>query len=413
MGSFHRWLYSIPLIVFASFSFAAPVTYETVRVGPSSYAPSGVKTPITVKINTAGVSKFHEIVPVASKSTIRKFALFAARRTPQGIAALAVIEALGYAFDDSTGEVIPGTEGHPGLDCSLGCYSATGENGYIYAPTKEGAAAAALKTRPNLAEFDRCESTGTHTARCYGISTSGTTLSNASALITNQTYTCPSGQIVIGSSCVSDLAPEWSTEVVPVDFDHLDNEIYKKLSSSDKTELTRFVVSSASPSGRFDTGSYPVSVTGTTSSQVDLYDRWPELSQAIASVVNASIADYLASLDDSVTVDPGDQEIVDTGSEFGPMDKDLPPFCTWAAWLCEPFLPTEQPELPTVDLEVPDYDSGLPSSASCPAPYQVVTGFGSWSITFDFACQLASAIRTPLLAISYLMSAFIVVGVRK
>src|SRR5690554_6772568 len=84
---------------------AANVTYETVRVGPGQYAPSGVQTPITVNVKGPGVSKFHQIVPVANPSTIGKLGRSLIRGGGVGIAVTGVITGLGYLVDQATGEI--------------------------------------------------------------------------------------------------------------------------------------------------------------------------------------------------------------------------------------------------------------------------------------------------------------------
>src|SRR5690554_1602367 len=84
---------------------AAPVTYETVRVGPGQYAPSGVQVPITQNVKTPGVSRYHQIVPVANPSTIGKLGRNLIRGGGVGIAVSGVITGLGYLIDQATGEI--------------------------------------------------------------------------------------------------------------------------------------------------------------------------------------------------------------------------------------------------------------------------------------------------------------------
>lgn len=151
-----------------------------------------------------------------------------------------------------------------------------------------------------------------------------------------------------------------------------------------------------------------------TKSSSQAQQEWPELAVALQTLQNAIVAE-LQHLQDPELNPPPNQEQIDLVEPVAPPipPTELPPFCQWASFLCQPFIATAQPEVPMLDIEAPQYDSGLPSSASCPAPVQIVTGFGSWEISYQFACDFASAIKVPLIAISYLVSAFIVVGVRR
>lgn len=52
------WGFCVLFLALPFTASAAPVTYETTRVGPSSFAPNGVTTPVTVKVQAPGVSKY-------------------------------------------------------------------------------------------------------------------------------------------------------------------------------------------------------------------------------------------------------------------------------------------------------------------------------------------------------------------
>lgn len=416
MGALYRWVYLVSLTFFPTLIFSAPVTYETVRVGAGAFVTSGIKTPITAKIAVNGAAIYHEVAPIVNKPAFRKLALFVGRRTPQGIAAMALIDALGYIFNPDTGEIEPATESHPGVFCENECFYAPHNSGTIFSSSP--LAAASMKLFDRGFQTQSCsviDSLGN--VSCVGIRTDGYTVTqNSQYRDTGIDHSCPSGQVYHSSDgCIIDT--QWSLVAPssgPVDLNDVDNALADGLSESQKREIIRYSVIQASPGGSFSTDDYPVSVSGSTGSQVQVLNAWPELAQALQNAINAEIAAYKASLDPTDTPSPDEQEIVDSGTTAPPLTEvEWPSFCTWAAWLCELPVLAEQPEVPTLDLEAPSYDSGLPGNASCPAPVQVVTGFGTWQITFQFACDLATALRTPLIAITYLMSAFIVVGVRK
>ncbi|MCS6760558.1 MAG: hypothetical protein MO852_17720, partial [Candidatus Devosia euplotis] len=195
----------------------------------------------------------------------------------------------------------------------------------------------------------------------------------------------------------------------------LSTQVLNGLSLSQKGMIISDSVTNASPRGTVQTENYPIALTSTNSTIQSLYDDFPELKNAMQTMLNAEIAAYLATVDPEFEVAPEDQQIVDEGTTAPPISPnlELPGFCEWATFICEPFIGGEQPDVPMLDLETPQFDSGLPSSASCPAPVQINTGFGNWEISYQFACDFASAIKVPLIAISYLVSAFIVVGVRR
>lgn len=82
-------------------------------------------------------------------------------------------------------------------------------------------------------------------------------------------------------------------------------------------------------------------------------------------------------------------------------------------WFEEPELDPTPIEVPTIESTPGDYDSGLPSSGGCPAGFTVNLGaFGSPTVSLQPLCDLASAIRPMVIAIAYLLAAFIVVGGR-
>lgn len=427
MRSFHRRSNLVSISVF-SFAWglcvlflalpftasAAGVTYQTTRVGPASYATNGITSPITVNVAPAGgVPRYQQIVPVAKAPTIGKLGRAAVRGGGVGIAVYGIVEGLGYLIDQASGQISKEQTiyGNPTGSRQLGSNQAT-------------KSAVPLSDLSPIYEF------------CSGASYCSIYAGTPNVSANARRWNCSNSNFPIGYStndptgpipstnayCYSadSTIPE-TTQIVPVsqsDLDYIDSGINSGLSLSQKGSLVAGALALASPRGDLDTSQYPLNPLTSSNSQIQqLYNDWPELRSALQLMLNAELAAVIATLDPSQQPSPDEQVIVDEGTTSPPMDPpvdfELPPFCEWATFICEPFVSDAQPEVPLLDLEAPNYDSGLPSSAVCPTPYQIVTGFGTWEITFDFACQMASAIRTPLLAIAYLMSAFIVVGVRK
>lgn len=411
MGSFRSWYYLVQ-IAFLGFlgifflfavplAHSAPVTYETTRVGPSSFAPSGVTTPVTVKVQAPGVSKFHQIVPAATPSTIGKFARKIVRGGGVGVAVYGIVEGLGYLIDQASGQIqkvetvpVPG-----GNTVTAQVISNIGIN-------------ASGKTEAQLQAYRDQYLTGTYNAEQLV----GNTLSLAS-------WNCPAGSAGISEfqqrfQCYTDLTyNDTVIDLDPSDYQVIDNALQNQLTLSQKSSIVSGALALAPPEGTVDSSNLPSVITTSNPKLQELYSDWPELKVALQQLVNAVATDYQATQDPGVTVPTEDQVIVDSGFNSPPpetpTDFELPLFCEWASFLCEPFIATSHPEVPTIDITAQDYDSGLPSSATCPEPYQIVTSMGTWTVTFQFACDLASAIRTPLIAMAYLMSAFIVVGVRR
>ena len=389
--------------IFVSPLSAAPVTYETVRVGPGQYAPNGVTSPVTFNVKTPGVSKFHQIVPVATPSTLGKLARKTLRGGGVGLAVGAAIEGLGYLIDKATGDInkLEQVEVSTPSDGGIQGTQLTAGNNYT------GTIPASALSWYNQAQYK------------FTITQNGEFKWWA--------WDCPAShpaaiqQIGHQVRCYQSVSTETQENIIdlsPEDYQRIDNQLNTALSLAEKTAIIRNALSKANPSGTVNTDNYPVTIVGNSSAQ-ELYSDWPEFKTLLQQLVNAQIASYLATVQPDFEVAPEDQVIVDNSTDFMPPDftlptLELPPFCEWASWLCEPFVGGDQPDVPMLDLEAPNYDSGLPSGGTCPQPYAFSTGFtGPIEISFQPACDLATAIRTPLIAISYLMAGFIVVGVRR
>lgn len=412
MRAFGRWLYIVPLMLFASVALGANYTYETVRTSPGAYTTTGVKTPTTVKFTPPSASpRFYQMVPTATKSVVGATARAALRGGPAGWAAAAavgaIVEGAGYVIDSATGEIQKPVE------------TVVPPPGAISAPagSRAGCSNAVLGT-PTYAN---CLSACNAMQYCF-------TWHTDVDRVSMDGWTCPASHPV-GYEVMELRLLCYPTEgevitdyidLDPSDWEVLEDEWWDGLSPRDKSSLMQWAITDASPRGTVDTDNYPVVVTSPNPSVQTLYDNYPEFQTMLQELLNAEIARWLALQDPTVELTEEEQRIVDTGSitepiptETGESVTDLPAFCEWASFICEPFVSTPHPDVPTVDLEVEDYDSGLPGTAMCPAPVEINTGFGQWEISLEPSCQFAEAIRLPLLAISYLIAGFIVVGVRR
>lgn len=157
---------------------------------------------------------------------------------------------------------------------------------------------------------------------------------------------------------------------------------------------------------------------------IGVAEIFPELGDEMDAVKDAFEASSAHSSNPSENPAPTEEQsiVVDSSSSERPsMSDGWPGFCSWATVVCdfidwfrtEPEEPEHVP-LPYLDLEIPDYDSGLPSSANCPSPLIIdLTLFGSHEFSYEPACDLATTIRPGVLAMAYLLSAYILVGVRR
>lgn len=385
MHSFRRWIYCLLFLI--SFPAYSAVTYETVRVAPGVYAPSGA-TQHDVTVSTRrpdGVTRYHNIRPTMPPSTLGRLGRAAVRGGPASIAVTGIIEGLGYLIDQATGDIkkVEIIQGAP----SGSFYLAEGD------------------------EFIWCRTFTT--ADCVSQAKSfqyyAPDYSNSDELRRwHYGWNCVNGGYGVslyqyGRQCFYN-EPELIENIIdldPSDYQIIDNALANQLTLQQKTDLARRIL---------------------TMTNSEIATIWPELSALAEAVRLAEQAIYDATLDPSVIPTPEQEAIVGDGSyqlpevypdSSGGGDGFWPAFCEWASFICAPFVESEHPPLPTADIDIDDYDSGLPDTAACPAPLEVVTNFGQWEISFDPACQFAESIRVPLLAISYLIAGFIVVGVRR
>lgn len=399
------WGFCVLFLVLPFTASAAGVTYQTTRVGSGTYVTNGITSPITVNVApSAGVSKYQQVRPVASPSTVGKLARGALRGGVAGVAVTGIVEGLGWAIDQATGD-ISRSAGNAYLVPLSGSWQYGSPIGHKGVSSTQAEAASHCAAQ-YCATYQTNETNWA--SRWWNCPDP---LYPVSAPYANEgdAYRC----YIQGSQLREQeiIAYPTSTQLQSIE-----QSIGSGLSLNEASRVLQYVVSDASPRGSLDTSQYPVILSSNNPLIQTLFSDWPELRVAYQNMLNAELAAILAASDPNFQPSPEEQVIVNNGSELPPLVPDtgqLPAFCEWASFLCEPFVDDPHPPIPILDLETPTYDSGLPSTASCPVPLDVVTGFGSWQISFQPACDLASAIRVPLTAISYLMAGFIVVGVRK
>jgi hypothetical protein len=422
MCSFRRRPHLVSLIVFSCawglcvFVLALPftasaagVTYHTVRVGPASYAPNGVTTPITVNVAPpGGVARYQQIVPTASNPSLWRLAKKVVRSGGgAGLLVTGAVEGLGYLIDQATGDIVKQESSYPipsggsirpsdRWDYSGCIEDDVPVTGHQYEQRKVGRFVGCASGKSLNVYRWNCDPNSDYP---YG---DPRTEYNYDTL--QRCFYSPFEEVIT------------EVRITETEETALSSQVLNALSLSQKGMIISESVTNASPRGTVQTDDYPIVLTSPNSIIQSLYDDFPELKVALQSLLNAEIAAYLATVDPEFQIAPEDQQIVDQGTTAPPMSpsSELPGFCEWATFICEPFIGGDQPDVPTLDLETPDYDSGLPSGGTCPQPYTFNTGFtGPMEISFQPACDLASAIRTPLIAISYLIAGFIVVGVRR
>lgn len=112
-------------------------------------------------------------------------------------------------------------------------------------------------------------------------------------------------------------------------------------------------------------------------------------------------------------------------AEQKPADEEWPKFCTWAGVVCD-FIDwfkkddttTDKPELPTEDVALPseNWNSGLPSDASCPSVPAISFSLMGQSVNQEVSigplCTAAEMFRPFVIALSVLIAAYIIGGVR-
>lgn len=389
-------------MLFSGLSLAVPVQYEATRVGAGSYTTTGFAKPVTIKFATAGVPKYQQIVPYVPPTTLTKFAKSALRGGVAGLAIHGAIEGLGYLIDQATGEVkkVETTE----IWSSDVRHRAVFDGGMLVnGTTPDDVCSQALAFKG-----------GRGTASLSGLSCIVSITSPKPA----KTYT---GMI----ECIRGCSVEYEDEIIdldPSDWARVDGAM-EGLNNRSKDSLIDKILRAIGVSGVSDTDNFPADITSSNTKTKQLYEDWPQLHDALKLALNARLAEWLASNNPEFEVTPEMQDQIDQGLIAPPpvvppgdiiVDFELPDFCTWASWVCKAFIATDHPDIPMMDIEEPTYDAGLPTDASCPAPVSVTLSvFGTHELSYQPICDLAAAIRIPVIAISYLISAFIVVGVRR
>lgn len=143
------------------------------------------------------------------------------------------------------------------------------------------------------------------------------------------------------------------------------------------------------------------------------------------------LRDALTNPDPATNPQPNPDAEWDTGYQGGQPQPNgqqapqpWPAICEWAPNICswldwtqqEPIFEDEDDGLPleTVDPleEMPEFNPGLGYGA-CPAPQEVNTFVGTISVPFDIFCQLAQTLAPLVLAAAWLTGAMIIVGLRR
>lgn len=391
MYSLRCGLYLVLLLI-PTISFGA-VTYDTVRISPGVYAPNGAtQHDVTVATRRPdGVIKYHNVKPVMQPSTLGRLGRRAIRGGVGAVAVGAVIDGLGYLIDQATGDIkkvqvdyvitgpyVSGTE----TSAASGCFN-------------DGSLAAAISTvsdRQYVAVWNpggTCSHWQNPLSRTISAWNCNTPSHPFGYEVQEHAGRCYSQSPELIETYI-DLAPE--------DYEIIDTGLADQLTLQQKTDLARRIL---------------------TMTNSEIAAIWPELASLAEAVRSAEQAVWDALTDPAVIPTPEQETIVEDGRYTLPDQQTdttggiWPAFCEWATFICAPFQESEHPPLPTVDIDPDEYDSGLPNTGVCPAPVEIVTNFGQWEISYDPACQFAESIRVPLLAISYLIAGFIVVGVRR
>lgn len=423
-----RWFYFVPLVLlclsFTSYSFgqsSARVTYEiSSRAIPNS--SGGITySPTTVKIQSPLDIKFHQIRPVLNKTTLSTFARRSISMGRGNVLLGAAVTAAGYVIYNQT-QVKRVTELQeqleefaPGEAQLYNSYRASGTGWY---PDAQSACKVYSLSRSGWGPHITYEQVGTGVHCNYkAMNNLGNPTAYQRPIYHQQKVDCAPGTVKSGAHCLNtNPINEDFIDLDPSDWEVLENK-FDELPLRVKKSLVDQRFENLPISGSVGADIYPATISSSNPRVQEVYNDWPQLKDEIARIVSAEVGKIVAENDPNIDLDPSDQDIIDSGFETepsSPVEVEFPIFCEWAPMLCEPHDSTQDhPVLPSLDLQIDSYSSGLPGSAACPASLPVVTGFGSWELSFQPACDLASAIRVPLIAISYLWAAFIVVGVRK
>lgn len=102
-----------------------------------------------------------------------------------------------------------------------------------------------------------------------------------------------------------------------------------------------------------------------------------------------------------------------------PSESEWPDFCGWANRLCDWLFDVEpaeeHPAVPYHEVdptELEDYDSGF-GGGSCPAPYSTSVLAGEFEIQWDGLCGFVEYLRPLVVALAWVLAAFVVVNSAK
>jgi hypothetical protein len=183
-------------------------------------------------------------------------------------------------------------------------------------------------------------------------------------------------------------------------------------SYNDGTSQKTVTITTTGTPAIVDTTTYDIEAQTTTNTTTQ--------SGASGTITNTTIYNYdeYGQVTNSSTTQSGGL----TGDSSTAIDGsgDGSGYCNHAPVLCDIFdWLTGDVTYPT-DIAVPwetvepdtDYNSGLPTSGTCPQPYTINLGFGSssYDVSYQPFCDLASQARPLVLIAAYLLAAYILIG---
>lgn len=407
-----RWLYLIPL-VFLALPVQSAVVIEAVKTGSGVYTSNGnIRMPFTFEGATPNTPvTYTKSSPVISKGLVPAIAKKAVRGGFAGLAINGVVEGLGFLIDKaiSTPQIKKAEQKVVG--------------GNVYASG----------TNRNC-HLNECPASNVYDA-----------LASCNAVHGNCVLW--TGEETWDGDLPYKVYYNPETEEVLVDLNESEwkqvDDAFNSVSPSQATSIiSSYLQQTGMPNVKLDAPGLPApeSVTkrelqaildgapypviGQSAATQELLAMWPELMTAMQQLANIKLAQQVTQMHSELSLTPEQQAVLDNSELTLPDTQqnitvevpslDLPPFCEWASFICEPFVGGEHPPLPINQIEIPEYDSGLPSAGQCPEPVAFeLSIWGSHEISFQPACDLAEAIKLPLQAISYLLAGYIVVGVRR
>jgi hypothetical protein len=305
MSNYKYFLFGVLLItVFAisSESFAAPVQYEATSVGNGRFTTSGFGVPINFKVETAGVPKYKQLIPVTSKTTLGKFAKVALRGGFAGVAITGAVQ--GYLIDQATGDITKTVQVATG-----GSYEGSFQAGSGPFRSTPELACQALANMYGTGYTSNFTQTSEVPLR-FNCRNYRPNLSLMQTVIMAGTGVFVPAGYVEQSQLISDI--EWSQI----------EDTLPNLSATEKTRLINKILSAVSISGRLDTNGYPFTLGSSNPELNQLYQDWPELRTAVQDLVNAQTSEFLAAENPAHIPTAQEQALADSTS-FAPVPETL------------------------------------------------------------------------------------------